>query len=86
MSTASSTSSAQARAIPDCSPAAAPSCSRAPTSSPTTGSSNPDLLKLAPQAELIDVGKRPGQSAEGQQRINELLIETARNGTHRSSG
>ena len=39
-----------------------------------------DLLKLAPQAELVDVGKRPGQSAEGQQRINEVLVDEARKG------
>ena len=42
--------------------------------------SNPDLLKLAPQAELVDVGKRPGQSAEGQRAINDLLIDEARRG------
>src|SRR5262245_943053 len=41
---------------------------------------NPELLKLAPQAELIDVGKRPGQSAEGQARINDVLTDEARKG------
>jgi uroporphyrinogen III methyltransferase / synthase len=41
---------------------------------------HPDLLKLAPQAELIDVGKKPGQSAEGQERINDVLVEEARKG------
>jgi uroporphyrinogen III methyltransferase/synthase len=41
---------------------------------------NAELLKLAPQAELVDVGKRPGQSAEGQARINEVLIDEARKG------
>jgi uroporphyrinogen III methyltransferase/synthase len=42
--------------------------------------SNPELLKLAPQATHIDVGKRPGQSAEGQRKINDLLIDEARKG------
>jgi uroporphyrinogen III methyltransferase/synthase len=41
---------------------------------------HPDVLKLAPQAELIDVGKRPGESAEGQRRIHDLLIEQAKLG------
>jgi uroporphyrinogen III methyltransferase/synthase len=41
---------------------------------------HPDLLTLAPQAELVDVGKRPGQSAEGQQRINEVIVDEARKG------
>jgi uroporphyrinogen III methyltransferase/synthase len=41
---------------------------------------HPDLLKLAPQAELVDVGKRPGQSAEGQARINDVLVSEARKG------
>ena len=41
---------------------------------------HPNLLKLAPRAEHIDVGKRPGESAAGQQRINDLLIERARAG------
>ena len=41
---------------------AAPSCSRRPTSSSTTGSRSPALLELAPaDAELVDVGKAPGQ-------------------------
>jgi uroporphyrinogen III methyltransferase/synthase len=41
---------------------------------------NPEVLKLAPQAELVDVGKRPGQSAEGQARINDVLVAEARKG------
>jgi uroporphyrinogen III methyltransferase/synthase len=41
---------------------------------------HPDLLKLAPQAELVDVGKQPGQSVAGQARINDVLIEHARAG------
>src|SRR5438552_2620453 len=41
---------------------------------------HPDLLCLAPDAELIDVGKKPGQSAEGQSRINDALIEHAHAG------
>jgi uroporphyrinogen III methyltransferase/synthase len=41
---------------------------------------HPDLLKLAMNAELVDVGKQPGQSASGQARINEVLIESARAG------
>lgn len=41
---------------------------------------HPDVLQLAANAELIDVGKRPGQSAEGQLRINDVLIEHARRG------
>jgi len=41
---------------------------------------HPDLLKLAPDAELIDVGKQPGQSTAGQTRINDVLIEHARAG------
>ncbi len=41
---------------------------------------HPDLLKLASNAQLVDVGKRPGESAPGQQRINELLVDEARNG------
>ncbi len=41
---------------------------------------HPDLLKLSPQAKLVDVGKRPGQSAAGQQRIDDLLVEEARAG------
>jgi uroporphyrinogen III methyltransferase / synthase len=41
---------------------------------------HPDLLALAPRAELVDVGKRPGQSAEGQRTINDLLVEHARAG------
>jgi uroporphyrinogen III methyltransferase / synthase len=42
--------------------------------------SNPALLELAPQAELVDVGKRPGESAAGQERINELIVSEARKG------
>lgn len=41
---------------------------------------HPDLLKLAANAELVDVGKQPGSSAEGQARINQLLIDEARAG------
>ena len=41
---------------------------------------NPEFLKLAPRAELIDVGKRPGQSAEGQAHISEVLLDNARAG------
>ncbi len=41
---------------------------------------HPDVLKLSPQAEMIDVGKKPGQSAEGQARINDVLIEHAKAG------
>jgi uroporphyrinogen III methyltransferase / synthase len=41
---------------------------------------HPELLKLAPQAELLDVGKRPGESGKGQARINELLVSEAQEG------
>ncbi len=41
---------------------------------------HPDLLRLAPGAELVDVGKQPGQSTAGQARINDVLIEHARAG------
>jgi uroporphyrinogen III methyltransferase/synthase len=39
-----------------------------------------ELLELAPQAELVDVGKKPGESAQGQARINDLLVEHALGG------
>ncbi len=38
---------------------------------------HPDLLKLASRAQLVDVGKRPGESGAGQQSINEQLIAEA---------
>ncbi len=41
---------------------------------------HPDLLKLAKNAELVDVGKQPGESAPGQERINLLLVDEARAG------
>jgi uroporphyrinogen III methyltransferase/synthase len=41
---------------------------------------HPDLLELAPNAELIDVGKRPGESGAGQESINELLVTAAASG------
>lgn len=41
---------------------------------------HPDVLKLAPKARLIDVGKRPGRSAEGQKLIEEVLVREAKNG------
>jgi uroporphyrinogen III methyltransferase/synthase len=41
---------------------------------------HPDVLKLAPQARLIDVGKQPGASVEGQLRINDVLIDEAKQG------
>ncbi len=41
---------------------------------------HPDLLKLASNAELVDVGKQPGESAPGQERINQLLVDEARAG------
>jgi len=41
---------------------------------------HPDLLKLARNAVLVDVGKQPGESAPGQQRINQLLVDEARAG------
>ena len=41
----------------------------------------PELLALAPQAaELIDVGKTPGQPGPTQQDINDLLVEHGRTG------
>ncbi|MGH2758033.1 MAG: uroporphyrinogen-III C-methyltransferase [Actinomycetota bacterium] len=42
---------------------------------------HPDLLKLAPNARCVDVGKRPGESGSGQARIHELLVEEAERGS-----
>jgi uroporphyrinogen III methyltransferase/synthase len=39
---------------------------------------HPDVLKLAANARLIDVGKQPGESGAGQRDINELLLIEAR--------
>jgi len=41
---------------------------------------HPDLLELAPQAERVFVGKRAGRPSERQQRINERMLEAARDG------
>jgi uroporphyrinogen III methyltransferase/synthase len=41
---------------------------------------NPQLLAHAPQAELIDVGKQPDHHLVPQGRINEILVEQARQG------
>src|SRR5204862_7616540 len=41
---------------------------------------HPDVLKLAQHAELVDVGKKPGESGSGQPRINELIVDRARAG------
>ncbi len=41
---------------------------------------HPDLLDLAEGARLVDVGKRPGDSGAGQERINELIVDEARRG------
>lgn len=41
---------------------------------------HPDVLKLARNARLVDVGKQPGESGSGQARINELIVEEARAG------
>jgi uroporphyrinogen III methyltransferase/synthase len=41
---------------------------------------HPDLLKLAPSARLVDVGKRPGESGSGQPRIHDLLVSEAQQG------
>src|SRR5207249_4055628 len=39
---------------------------------------HPDVLKLVRAgAELVDVGKRPGESVPGQRSINEMLVERA---------
>ena len=41
----------------------------------------PELLRRArPEAELVDVGKRPGDPGVGQEGINELLVELAGRG------
>ncbi len=37
-----------------------------------------ELLDLAPDAERVDVGKRPGQSRVTQEQINEMLVELGR--------
>src|SRR5205823_8446190 len=42
---------------------------------------HPEVLRLAaPGAELVDVGKKPGESGSGQPRINELIVAKAREG------
>jgi len=41
---------------------------------------HPELLALAPQAELVFVGKRAGRPSERQQRINERMLEEAKAG------
>lgn len=41
---------------------------------------HPDLLRFAPQAEVIDVGKQPDHHPIPQEQINQLLIEHARQG------
>lgn len=42
---------------------------------------HPELLTLArPGAELVDVGKRPGASTEGQRAIDALIVDEARAG------
>jgi len=41
---------------------------------------HPEVLKLALRAELVDVGKKPGESGSGQPRINELILGRAREG------
>ncbi|WP_236778946.1 uroporphyrinogen-III C-methyltransferase [Agromyces seonyuensis] len=40
------------------------------------------LAELAPDAELIDVGKRPGHHPVDQSGINALIVEHARRGAH----
>ena len=41
---------------------------------------DPEILKLAERARVVDVGKRPGESGAGQERINDLLVSEARAG------
>jgi len=41
-----------------------------------------DLAELAPTAELIDVGKRPGHHLIGQESIEELMVRRAQDGAH----
>ncbi len=41
---------------------------------------HPEILQLASNARLVDVGKRPGESGAGQARINELLVSEASSG------
>jgi len=41
-----------------------------------------ELARLAPHAELVDVGKRPGHHTLTQDRIEALLVEHARAGRH----
>lgn len=39
---------------------------------------NPEVLKLAPQARLVEVGKRCGQFSAHQEEINQKLVEAAK--------
>ena len=72
---APSTSSAPARAIPDCSRATAPTPSRAPTWSSTTASPTTRCSRWRrADAELVYVGKQAAVHAVPQARINELLV------------
>jgi uroporphyrin-III C-methyltransferase len=41
-----------------------------------------DLAELAPRAELIDVGKRPGHHVVGQEGIEALMVRRAQEGAH----
>ena len=43
---------------------------------------NPELLRYAPGAEKILVGKRKGCAAYAQQQINELIVQRGRGGNH----
>lgn len=43
---------------------------------------NDDLAALAPNAVLIDVGKRPGHHARTQEEIEALIVQHARAGAH----
>ena len=43
---------------------------------------SPALLKLAKDAELIDVGKTPGETSTAQEQINQQMIDLARRGQH----